>query len=336
VEGARHLWIVGRTGAQAAPLIDGLSERVTVRYAALDVADVSLLAQQIAVWEAAGPPLRGVIHAAGATGRTALAQLAWDDVHALARPKVVGTWALAQAVEGRILDFFTCCSSVAALWGGQEQSAYAAANAFLDGLAAYRAARGLPATSIALGPVGGTPMVPDSVAEELRRMGLHTIPLNRAAGDLRRLLAAARPHVALVTGDLQRFAMLHSARSPSSLFTELAGPRPAASETTPPSERIEDADAIRSWLIEQVAAALHLPVPLIDPALPLPQLGLDSLTAMELRNRVQARLGITVPLPDLLGGHGLGSLATRLATIAAAAATPPRQSDVAVWIAGEI
>jgi acyl carrier protein len=88
-------------------------------------------------------------------------------------------------------------------------------------------------------------------------------------------------------------------------------------------------------LTHQVAVALQLPDRFVDPDLPLPQLGLDSLTAMELRNRLQDRLGVSVPLPDLLGEHGLGVLANRLALMTATV-TPPTQSDVPTWIAGEI
>jgi NADP-dependent 3-hydroxy acid dehydrogenase YdfG/acyl carrier protein len=336
-EGARHLWIIGRSGPGVVPLPAELEEQVTIRSAALDVADAPALVRQIEAWEADGTPLRGVVHAAGSTGRTRLGELVWDDILALARPKVLGTWALAQAVAGRRLDFFACCSSIAALWGGQEQAAYAAANAFLDGFAHYRAAAGLPATSIALGPVSGTGLVPDAVAAVLQRMGLRTVPLDRVATEIRRLLAAAKPHVALAAADFPRFAALHGARSQGGLFDELvpreASPNGAMPGAMPGTERIEGADAILTWLTEQVAASLHLPAQFIDPELPLLQLGLDSLTAMELRTRLQQRLNVTVPLPDLLGEHGLGSLAMRLA---ASATDPPVPAEAPLWIAGEI
>jgi acyl transferase domain-containing protein/acyl-CoA synthetase (AMP-forming)/AMP-acid ligase II len=338
--GAQHIRVVSRSGAidgEAAALMAEFDGQVDLRSAALDITDPAGLARRIDAWEAMGPPLRGVVHAAGLVGRTTLEALNWHDIETLVRPKVQGTWALAHALAGRRLDFFVCCSSVAALWGGRGQAAYAAANTFLDGFASYRAALGLAAASVALGPIRGTRMVPEGIVAELRQFGLHAMSLEPIGKTLLRVPAAAAPNLSIVAIDLGRFSALHGARSPSGLFDELtrdAGP--TSREVAMPEEGVSrgvlGAGAILAWLTAQVAAALHLPEQDVDQNRPLAELGLDSLTAMELRNRAKRRLNVTLPLHDLLGNRGLVLLAEHLAGSTPIAAP----AEVRAWVEGEI
>jgi len=342
-EGAREIWLLGRRGARdpaAATDLIALQRAATVRTAAVDLADASALDRQLSDWGVDGLPLRGVFHAAGLNGRSALGELDWPLTADLLTAKVQGTWAISHALGERELDFFIACSSVAALWGGQQQAAYSAANAFLDGFAHYRKAHRKPALSIALGPIADSTMLDDDAAAALARIGLRAIPFARLTAELPRLVAEGAPHLAFVDADFEQFASLYAARSPTDLFADLR------KETTkgfvfPPVSPADPQEALsseglKSWLATQVAAALRLPHHQIDGDAPLPRLGLDSLMAVELRNRIQRRLGVIVPLPDLLGDLGVNALAQRV-TGACAGGTQLSTGAVAEnWIGGEI
>jgi acyl transferase domain-containing protein/acyl-CoA synthetase (AMP-forming)/AMP-acid ligase II/aryl carrier-like protein len=338
--GAQHIWVLSRAGGadpRATAMTDEFNGQVDLRSAALDITDAAELVRRIDTWERIGPPLRGIIHAAGQVDRIGLEVLSWHDIEMLIRPKVQGTWALAHAIAGRRLDFFVCCSSIAALWGGRGQAAYAAANTFLDGFASYRAAFGLAAVSVALGPIRGTRMVPEEIVAELRQFGLHAMPLDPIGRTLLRVPAAAAANLSIVSVDIGRFSALYGARSPSGLFDELTrDPDPAFSQVKVPqrvgSPEVLGMEAILAWLTAQVASALHLPQQEVDPNRPLSELGLDSLTAMELRNRAKRRLNVSLPLHELLGNRGLAWLAEHVATSTPTAAA----AEVPVWVEGEI
>jgi NAD(P)-dependent dehydrogenase (short-subunit alcohol dehydrogenase family) len=342
-EGAREIWLLGRRGAPdpaAAADLVALQSTATIRTAAVDLADPGALERQLSEWGALGLPLGGVIHAAGLNGRSALGKLDWPHTADLLAAKVQGTWALAHAVGEQNLDFFIACSSIAALWGGQQQAAYSAANAFLDGFAHYRKARGKPALSLALGPIAGSAMLDDDAAAALRRIGLGAIPFARLTAELPRLVADGAPHLAFVDADFEQFAGLHAARSPTDLFADLRrqAVKPFDSPPVSPADPHEplSPEELTSWLARQVTAALRLPHQLIDGDAPLPQLGLDSLIAVELRNRIQQRLGVAVPLLDLLGDLGVNALAQRLTGARADGLQGSTRAIAEDWIGGEI
>ena len=342
-EGAREIWLLGRRGApdpaNAADLI-ALQKIVTIRTAAVDLADAGVLDRQLSDWEAHGLPLGGVIHAAGLNGQSALGELDWPHTANLLAAKVQGTWAISQALGERELDFFIACSSVAALWGGQRQAAYSAANAFLDGFAHYRKAQCKPALSIALGPIARSAMLDEAAAAALGRIGLSAIPFARLTAVLPRLVADGAAHLAFVDADFERFAPLHAAQSPTDLFTDLRK-QPTGRLDSPPVSPIDPHEALspgelKSWLAKQVTAALRLSHQNIDGDAPFPQLGLDSLIAVELRNRIQQRLGVAVPLLDLLGDLGVNALAQRLTDAGAGGMQPSARAVAEDWVGGEI
>ena len=147
-QGARHLLLVGRRGAEGKEeTVRKLEERgaqVTVLKA-----DVSRADDVMRVLAAANS-LRGIIHAAGVTTQESIAQMGLESLESVLRPKVAGAWLLHQMTERKekALDFFVMFSSIASVWGSKGQAHYAAANAFLDALAHYRCSLGLPALAI--------------------------------------------------------------------------------------------------------------------------------------------------------------------------------------------
>lgn len=345
-QGARNLWLIGRrgaTGAEARAYVEELRGRgVEVRIAAVDVAVASDLAAQLAEWQRIGPPLRGVVHAAGLNAEAPLSTLEWPDVARILSAKVQGAWALQQCTAELSLDFFLNCSSVAALWGSQRQAHYSAANAFLDGLAVYRRSRSQAATSINWGPLSASAMLTDAAATELQSYGLRPTPLASATEDLRSLLGSGAAQATVITMDWARFAPLYQSRCATGLFNELpfGASEKASSAPVAPAETAAPSDspaALRAWLIGQLSAALRLPPHLLDADLPLPRLGLDSLIAVELRNRMQQRLGRTVPLPDLFGDLSLNGLVAMLTIASAEPAVGLAQAATQEqWITGEI
>jgi short-subunit dehydrogenase len=152
-QGARHLVLTGRRVPDPAPILTELAEQgVTVQAIATDLAEadsVTALMEQI---KTTLPPLKGVFHAAGVLQDAMITGQTWAHFESVMAPKVTGTWLLHQLTQDQALDCFVCFSSVSAVVGSPGQANYAAANAFMDALAAYRQGQGLPGLSINWGP----------------------------------------------------------------------------------------------------------------------------------------------------------------------------------------
>jgi acyl transferase domain-containing protein/acyl-CoA synthetase (AMP-forming)/AMP-acid ligase II/acyl carrier protein len=335
-QGARHLWLVGRSGAGDAAAQQHVAalrlQGVRVETAGLDIADRERLAGQLAAWRQTRPPLRGVIHAAGGNAETPAETLDWPDIAALLPGKVQGGLALAQLTVDADLDFFVSLSSIAALWGAQRQAGYALANSFLDGLAAWQRTRGIPAVAVNFGPIGGSAMLDETAARNLGRLGLRPIPLSRAAAALGPVLGAEAAQMAVIEADWPRFAELYRARSPTGLFDALADrPPEETSRSNGHYGTVSFAD-LRAQLVGELGATLQLPRQAIDASVPLPRLGLDSLAALDLRNRLRHSLGLELPISDLLGEFSLDELAVRIA----ASSSPPQTDAEPGWVTGEL
>jgi hypothetical protein len=283
----------------------------------------------------------------GATGIKAcayvgVATLEWPDLATILSAKTRGARALQQCTAELSLDFFLNSSSIAALWGSQRQAHYSATNAFLDGLAAYRRSRGQAATGVNWGPLSASAMLTEAAAAELQSYGLRPTPIARATADLMPLLGSSAAQAAAIAVDWARFPPFYQSRCATGLFNELplGVSEPATSTPVAPVETDTPSDSpatLRAWLIGQLSAPLRLPPHSLGTDLPLPRLGLDSLIAVELRNRLQQRLGHTVPLPDLFGDLTLNGLVAKLT---AAPAMPAMELTQAAtqeqWITGEI
>jgi myxalamid-type polyketide synthase MxaB len=127
-----------------------------------DVAEAQSLESALQSLPKHGPPLRGVIHAAGVLADGVLADMTLEQLDRAMLPKTRGAWNLHQATRQQPLDFFVLFSSVASILGSPGQANYAAGNAFLDALAHYRRSRGLPATAINWGPWAGSGMAAEA------------------------------------------------------------------------------------------------------------------------------------------------------------------------------
>ena len=212
-------------------------------------------------------------------------------------------------------EAFVLFSSVAGVWGSGSQASYSAANAFLDALAAHRAAAGLPATSVAWGAWAGDGMATRGGAmDSLRRRGFSPMPAERCLTALGSAIDAGETAVTVADVDWARFAETFTAIRPSTLLADLAEARqpaaadeePAGAEETARLRGLAPAERSRTVLElvrDSAAAVLGYPdAAAVETNRPFKDLGVDSLTAVGVRNKIAAATGLTLPI-TLLYDH---------------------------------
>jgi NADPH:quinone reductase-like Zn-dependent oxidoreductase len=330
--GARHLILIGRSGpaAAATETIASLKENgVKVVTANVDVANLEQVKQAVALSKAEMPPLRGVIHAAGILDDGTLLQQDIERFRSVMSPKVAGAWNLHLATSEEPLDFFVLFSSVASLLGSPGQGNYSAANNFIDALAHYRRRVGLPAMSINWGPWSeiGLAARPDR-GGRLASRGIGSMAPERAIEVLQKLFVEHPTQVAVMPFDSARWRLFNPAAKRSSLLANLSNEMAetaahAASRASGRAKTICDAALaaepqerqalLETYLCEQLARVMGLSPVNLDVHQPLSRFGLDSLMAIEMKNRIELDLGILIPVARLLQGPSLAQVAEQLA-----------------------
>jgi NADPH:quinone reductase-like Zn-dependent oxidoreductase/acyl carrier protein len=339
-QGARHLVLTSRNGGPM-PVIDA-----TVRLEQVDVADRDRMAALLADIDRTMPPLRGVFHCAVVLDDGLLLHLNDDRFEKVMAPKVAGAWNLHALTLGRELDHLVLFSSAASILGSPAQGNYAAANAYLDALAHYRHAQSLPALSVNWGPwaeVGQAARADRGGRLELR--GVASLAPAQALEALDYLLRHDVTQAAVVRLDIRQWRQFYPKAAQSPLLEELMrdGERPHNVDA-PMRRALEAADARRripmleSHLLDQLGQVLRLPVSRIDRETPLKALGLDSLMALELRNRLETSLGLRLSATLLWSYPTVPALAEHLAGkldfgVTEAPATPAPQDTVEVEVA---
>jgi acyl transferase domain-containing protein/acyl carrier protein len=313
--GAEHLLLTSRRGeaaegaAELAAELRSLGALVTV--AACDVADRDALAGLLdAIPDA--HPLTAVVHAAGIAQRLAgLDELTLEEFAEVGRAKVVGALNLDALLQDRELDAFVLFSSGSAVWGSAGQTAYAGANAVLDALAHERRGRGRAASAIAWGSWDGG-MVGAELAVALRRMGAPPMEPRLSLAALRQVLESGESHLVVADLDWQRFAPAYTFARPRPLLDALpevrealeGGGGPAVAATADPGlagrlagmSAAEQTRAVLDLVRTHVAALLGYDEPGAVPATRnFNDLGFDSVAAVDLRSRLTAATGRTLP-----------------------------------------
>ena len=331
-QGVRSVLLASRRGAQAEGALELQAELealgADVVLAACDVADRSQL-QALLESVPAGRPLRGVVHAAVVLDDGVLDSLTPERLDRALAGKADAAWHLHELTAHLELSTFVLFSSVAGVFGNPGQGSYAAGNAFVDALAAHRRARGLVATSIAWGlweQVGGVAAAQQLSTADLARLTRSGVAqLSIAAGlelfDLARgldeaLVLAARFDAATLRSlaragalpPLLRGLVRAPLRGASQGAAELARRLRAA----PEGERKRVAlDVVRG----EVATVLgYASARAIDPQRAFKELGADSLTAVELRNRLSVATGLRLPATLIFDSPTSAALADRLLT----------------------
>jgi len=312
--GALHLVLLARSpaGEKVQKTIDQLkADGAKIIIAQVDVAEKADLQNVLSSIEP-GFPLRGIIHAAGVVDDAALINQNRERFIKVFRPKVIGSWLLHSLTEDIDLDFFVMCSAGAALFGSPGQANYAAANAFMDGLAYVRRGEGLPATSINWGPWDKVGMAADlgrSNRQKWQNMGMGFIQPWQGCLALERLLGVECPQVAVLPMDWKQMVRNLKGRQFPSLIADIVNEeqayRDSASSSVQPSDlrsKLEALDAedrydmLLKHVRQQVFEALELkPTMEVKLDLGLTDIGMDSLMAVEISNRLKRSLDCNLP-----------------------------------------
>ncbi|MFG2877698.1 type I polyketide synthase [Streptomyces sp. NPDC048337] len=346
--GAKHLLLTSRRGP-GTPGADTLAAELAALGAEVDLvaADAADPADVAALLAAVDPrhPLTAVVHTAGVLDDATVEQLTEAQLAAVLRPKVDAAWHLHEQTRELDLAAFVLFSSVSGITGTAGQANYAAANTYLDALAAHRRGQGLAATSLAWGLWDAThgmgAQLEDGDLARWTRAGV--APLTPEAGlalfdaaltdgaalavparfELARLRAAGTPPTALLRGLVRTRRSAPAAGGAGTGGSGWAGQLAALPEA--------DREAAVQDLVRSVVSAVlgHAAATRVDPAKSFNELGFDSLSGVELRNRLNAATGLRLSATTVFDYPSPAALAAHLYERTAEAAAPATAAPAA-------
>ncbi|MBI2378843.1 MAG: thioester reductase domain-containing protein [Deltaproteobacteria bacterium] len=311
--GAGRLLLLSRSGprnAEALGAIDAMRARgVDVQIERVDVSDEESLRKSLEKLRAAAP-IRGIVHSAMVLDDAIVTNLDERRLGNVLRPKAVGAYLLDALTRDDPLDFFVLYSSVSSVIGNAGQGSYAAANAFLDALAHERKRRGAPGLAVNFGPLAEVGVVTRDgrLTEHFDRIGFRGLSTRTALRSLGRLIREGATEATVIDASWEKWAKGPMSKSPrlSELASESGssdGPRDLRQLLAQaPGEELA---RVESFLRDQVGAVLRAPSAKLDRERPLTELGLDSLMAVELMNRVESQVGVSLPTGKFLGGASI-------------------------------
>jgi len=323
-QGGRHLFLIGRRGLppreswpalpqenQAWQAVQAICELeaqgAQITPLALDASDSAQMSALFSRFGVDAPPLRGILHAAAVIHLQALRHTTLEQFQAALRPKLHATWVLHQLSQSLALDFFVLFSSTTALLGSSGMVDYAAANQFLDAFAHYRHRLGLPALSVNWGTWEKMRIFSSAEQEMVARSGLRPMPAAEALATLQHVLRRDLAQIAIADIDWNTLKPVYEARRPRPFLERVSVTAPAADskpsqgkidiltqlQQAPPDDRRE---VLLQFVQSQVARVLGIEsAQTLDPARGFFEMGMDSLTSVELRRRLESSFGESLP-----------------------------------------
>jgi acyl transferase domain-containing protein/acyl carrier protein len=328
--GARHILLLGRSDPsdQAREAMQAMAEAgAKVRTWRADVARLADVEGAMRYLDENMPPLRGVIHAAGALEDRTLQEMSEEQFTRPIRPKILGGWNLHVATRALPLDFFVAYSSAAALLGPPGQGNYAAANTFLDALAHARAACGLPGMSIQWGAFTGVGLAAaqENRGERLAHRGIDSFTPEEGTEILSRLIRRPSGEIGVLRMSVRQWVEFYPRAASAPFLSRIRKAEARAGVTKTGSlfldalrsmSPIERRPALERHVVESLGRMLRLPPERIEVLAPFRSYGMDSLMSLEIRNRLEANLGLrlsaallfTYPTTAALVDHLLAEL----------------------------
>ncbi|MDD5286330.1 MAG: SDR family NAD(P)-dependent oxidoreductase [Desulfuromonadaceae bacterium] len=324
--GVRHICLAGRNkpvGDTAARIAALASDGATVTFIPADAASAADIERLFETIRSTMPRLAGIFHLAGLLDDAPLASLERSRLQQSLGAKAVGAWHLHRLSAGLALDHFVLFSSAAEVLGNRGQGAYCAANGFLDGLAGLRRSQGLPAVSIAWGPLSGGGMAEssDTIRRIVERQGFGFIPAINLFPILEQLLRSGVSSPVSIQCDWNRYREanhLPAGGFLSGLALQDQQHAAKADDRSPILRELQDAlpenlkALLTRHLQQRAGEVIGLSGERLDTATPMVELGLDSLMAVDLRNLLVRDLGVNLTVATLFNFPTLDSLACYL------------------------
>jgi acyl transferase domain-containing protein/NADPH:quinone reductase-like Zn-dependent oxidoreductase/ubiquinone/menaquinone biosynthesis C-methylase UbiE/acyl carrier protein len=328
-EGAGRLVLISRRQPteQALHTIEEIrGEGTDVVAEPVDVTDAAAIGKLLSRIRTEGPPLRGVLHAAGVLVNGALLRQSVETFRQVLAPKVEGAAILDRLTRGDALDWFVMFSSIAAILGGAGQANHAAANAYLDQLAWQRQESGLPGVSINWGAWSEVGSAAD-LSDKLGELGVGFLTPSQGLMALHHIMQSGARQLAVLPIDWEQYRNKIGATVHSTLLSHIgrsskAASRPDRTQAQPVHNFRREVDEaplhrrramVLEFVRERLVAALGLEKSRpVDPQMAFGDMGLDSLLSVELRNVLGLALGCTFPATLLFDYPTINSLSTFL------------------------
>ncbi len=317
--GARNLMLVGRRGStnDAGSKLKELEKSgAQIVVAQADVSSHADVVRLLADINKSMPPLKGIFHAAMVLDDGVILNQTKERFERVMAPKVEGAWNLHTLTQDMSLDFFVVSSSAYSLMGYPGQANYTAANTFLDSLAHYRQARGLPGLTVNWGFMEGIgTAVRQAIVEEQKRMkaaGFGGISPEQGFQILEQAFLHPVVQVGMLSVDWARFTKKFQSAHIDETDTPAELPYTERIDYLHELESASEGDRyslLIAYLQERVADALGLGVSQLDAQQPLNTMGLDSLMAVGLRNRFKTDLGVDISMEKFINGLSVANLA---------------------------
>ena len=347
--GHRHIYLMSRTARTPVALDELRGLGATVHVVAGDAASPADVDRLLLAMDLDGVALQGIVHAAGVPHAKPLAECDASDLEAVYRAKIRAPLVLLDRTRQRAPEFFVLFSSMVSLWGAKGQGVYAAGNHFLDDFAAACTKTGIRAMSINWGPVSGGGMVPADALARVASMGVRPLPLS-SIGDLMTRISASASQAAIVDIDWNRFRAHFETRSEKPFFgrvgtreseplaatVRLKPDTTSAGGHTAATHHIAD---LAGFIRAQIAEILgYATADRVDPDRGFFEIGLDSLTIIQLKARLEKALGIALPATIALEYPTVTALARHLnpsaAPLAKAATSTAAPTEEPIAIVG--